>query len=176
MNNQHSVKAAFSEKFGSKPEVLVKGCGRINLLGEHIDYNDGFVLPAAIDKHIFFAASRNNSSVFRFISLDINDEWEVDMNELASHPEKGWANYCMGIIEQFIKQENDISGIDCVFGGDIPIGAGISSSAALEGGLALCLNTLFKIGLSKPKIAKLAQRAEHEFVGMPCGIMDQFSS
>ena len=175
MNNRQSTTAAFLENFGNRPDVIVKSCGRINILGEHTDYNDGFVLPAAIDKHIYFAASKNNSNTLRFIALDFGEQIEVDLDEIIKS-DKSWANYCLGIVEQFKQLDCDLEGVDCVFGGDIPIGAGVSSSAALEGGLALCINTLFNIGMSKPKLALLAQRAEHEFVGMPCGIMDQFST
>lgn len=175
MNDQYSVTAFFRSKFGQDPEILIRSAGRINLIGEHIDYNDGFVLPAAIDKFLFFAARRNRSNVFRFYARDMNQYHEVGLDEIHLTNQL-WANYLIGIIQQFLLLGKKVSGIDCVFGGNIPIGAGVSSSAALEGGFSFVLNQLFEGGLSRVELARLSQRSSNTFVGVPTGIMDQFSS
>jgi len=164
----------FNELFSSSP-ILFHAPGRINLIGEHTDYNDGFVLPAAIDKSIFFAVGRNSLNKLRLFSVDYNEGFEIEINELKK-TNIHWANYLIGVAVQFQKRGLTPGGIDCVFGGDIPLGAGLSSSAALECGFAFFLNDQFAFGIGNQELILMAQKAEHEFAGVMCGIMDQFAS
>jgi galactokinase len=168
------IKNKFIEIFKSDP-LLICAPGRINIIGEHTDYNLGFVLPAAIDKHIFYAVSKNNSSKHRFYAFDLQEETEISANEIKP-VEKQWANYLLGVIAQIQKTGKLVEGVDVVFGGNIPLGAGLSSSAALETGFAYALNELFQFGFSNLEIVKMSQIAEHEYAGVKCGIMDQFAS
>lgn len=154
---------------------MFKAPGRINLIGEHTDYNDGFVLPGAINYSIYFAIGRNTINRFRFYSVDFDSMIEVvSVNDDVG--ENTWAMYLLGIIAQIEKEGFTMGGIDCVFGGDIPVGAGLSSSAALESGFIYGLNCIFNFGFSKLQLAKMGQKAEHEYAGVMCGIMDQFAS
>ncbi len=168
------VQSAFEGRFSGQPQ-WVRACGRINIIGEHTDYNDGYVLPSAIDKYLFFAVAENGTDECRFLACDIHEEYSARIGELTPGP-KLWANYLMGIVLQFINDGKAVRGFDCAFGGNLPIGSGMSSSAALECGLAWSLNNLFDAGYSREALAKLAQRSSHTFVGIPCGIMDQFAS
>lgn len=164
----------FNDLFNTTP-ILINAPGRINLIGEHTDYNDGFVLPAAIDKSIVFAMAENNVGVHRFYSLDFDDYHETsNISMKAQRPL--WAQYLIGVITQFLKKGKVIKGIDCVFGGDIPIGAGLSSSAALECGFAFGLNHIYNFNYDDFTLVKMAQKAEHEYAGVMCGIMDQYAS
>jgi galactokinase len=133
----------------------------------------GFVMPAAINKAIYFAIVPRNDEDCRVFAMDMNEEFKFEINNLKKS-EKCWPNYLMGVVEQLIASGYCIKGFDCVFGGDIPIGAGLSSSAALEAGLAFALNSIYKLGIDNLAIVKIAQKAENEFVGVKCGIMDQF--
>ncbi len=164
----------FSDLYGGNPSLYMAP-GRVNLIGEHTDYNDGFVLPAAIDKAIYFAAAGNSLRKFRFFSLDYKESFEIAVDEL-SKTKTPWANYLVGVAVQFQKKGLPLEGLDCVFGGDIPLGAGLSSSAALECGFAICLNEEFRLGIDRKELILMAQKAEHEFAGVMCGIMDQFAS
>ncbi len=169
-----TLKEKFLSTFKSQPS-LYKAPGRINLIGEHTDYNDGFVLPAAIDKAIYFAAGKNTLNKLRLYSVDYDEYFEIRLNELKK-TETHWANYLMGVAVQFQKRGLTPGGIDCVFGGDIPLGAGLSSSAALECGFAICLNDQYNFGIANSELILIAQKAEHEYAGVKCGIMDQFAS
>jgi len=168
------VKNKFTELFNSSCK-LYSSPGRINLIGEHTDYNEGFVLPAAIDKEAIFAIAFNNNQKFRFFALDLNEYYETKNIEIASK-EFQWANYLLGVLAQFEKEGIKIKGIDCVFGSDIPVGAGLSSSAAIECGFAFGVNDLLKTGFADHKLVLMAQKAEHEYAGVMCGVMDQFAS
>ena len=152
---------------------MVRSPGRVNLIGEHTDYNLGFVLPAAIEKAIYFAIAPRQDSHCRIISFDKQDVFEFDIHSLNKSA-KMWPNYLMGVVDQMLKAGYSIKGFNCVFGGDIPIGAGLSSSAALEAGLAFSLNHLFNLGIDNIELVKMSQKAENEFVGVNCGIMDQY--
>ncbi|MBU1680015.1 MAG: galactokinase [Bacteroidetes bacterium] len=172
--NYDKIIALFKDKFDQEP-LVIRAPGRINLLGEHTDYNKGFVLPAAIDKAIYIAISENCSSQSHLIAADLNDELFFDINTFEKS-EKGWTNYILGVIKQIRNSAVTIKNFNAVFGGDIPIGAGLSSSAAIETGFLFALNKLNNLDLDKLEIAKLSQKAENEFVGVKCGIMDQFAS
>jgi galactokinase len=167
------VKRIFEEKFKENPH-LYNSPGRINLIGEHIDYNDGFVMPAAIDKGIFFAITLNNSENINCYSIDFDESISVPLSQVRKMD--GWKNYVLGVVNEFQKLNLPISGFNCAFGGNIPIGGGLSSSAALEGGISFSLNNLCSFGLSRKDLALLGQRAEHNFPGVMCGIMDQYAN
>ncbi|MFC2124543.1 galactokinase [Bacteroidota bacterium] len=164
----------FREIFGSDPNVY-RSPGRINLIGEHTDYNDGFVLPAAIDKEVVFAVLPNGTSKLRYIAYDLHDRFNTGLDEI-NHSKKGWPNYLMGVTDQMKQRGHELGGYDCVFGSDIPIGAGLSSSAAIECCMAFALNDIFELNENKFDLVKLSLKAENEFVGLNCGIMDQFAS
>lgn len=165
---------SFCKRFKNKP-ILIQSPGRINLIGEHTDYNDGFVLPAAINKYIYFAVADNKTNNVNIFSFDFNDSLSFELTDIQ-RSDKNWANYIIGIINELQKSRKKIKGFDLVFGGNIPIGAGLSSSAALETGLAFALNKIFSLGLNSLEIVKLSQKAENNFVGVNCGIMDQFAT
>lgn len=168
------IRDKFVELFNKNP-YLFSAPGRINLIGEHTDYNDGFVMPAAIDKRVVFAIALNNIGTFHFFAIDLNQLFETKKIEPALQ-EFHWANYLLGVLDQFKKKGLATVGIDCVFGSDIPLGAGLSSSAALECGFAYGLNELLNTKLSKYELALMAQKAEHDYAGVMCGIMDQYAS
>ena len=163
----------FGEKFSGSPKLYFSP-GRINLIGEHIDYNDGFVMPAAIDKGIYFAIAENQTDTINFYSIDFNEHFTISTQDIQIN--NGWLNYVLSVVNEFTLLGISLRGFNCVFGGDIPQGAGMSSSAALEGGLAFALNEMFTVGLSRVDLALLCQRAEHNFPNVKCGIMDQFAN
>jgi galactokinase len=170
------VLASFQHRYGTTP-LLVRAPGRVNLIGEHTDYNEGFVLPAAIDKEIVFAVALNGLNSARLFSLDKTEAHELPLGATPLRPGATlWANYLLGVVAQLQRRGVTVPGFDCVFGGNVPMGAGLSSSAAVECGLAFALNELLHLELSRLELARLAQRAEHEFAGVQCGIMDQFAS
>jgi galactokinase len=174
MNTLENIASAFRDKFSSQP-LLVQGCGRINIIGEHTDYNEGFVLPASINKYIYFAIAENGTNECHFHALDINDSYQFSLDNIKKS-DKGWANYLMGILDQLQKEDILLEGVDVVFGGDLPIGSGMSSSAALEAGFALGICSLFNLQKSRQELAQLAHRSSNNFLGIPSGIMDQFAS
>jgi galactokinase len=172
MNPIHKIEKIYKNLFNDEP-LLVRSPGRLNLIGEHTDYNMGFVLPAAINKAIYFAIAPRTNNECRLFAADLNEEFEFTLDRLV-RSDKGWPNYLMGVVDQMIKAGYDLNGFNCVFGGDIPIGAGLSSSAAIEAGLAFALNQIFDLHIDKLSLVKLAQKGENDFVGVNCGIMDQF--
>lgn len=174
MHTLSTIKAAFCERFPTQP-LMVKACGRINIIGEHTDYNNGFVLPASIDRHLYFALAENGSDECHFHALDVGQEHHCSLSELK-RSDNGWANYLMGILDQLQQEGIPLEGVDVVFGGNLPIGAGMSSSAALEAGFALGLSKLFGLNKARTELAQLARRSSNTFVGVPAGIMDQFAS
>ncbi len=171
-----AISKAFFETFGTEPQWVIRAPGRINVIGEHTDYNNGFVLPAAINKAIWMAASKRNDDRFAFYAADLNDYFECSVNEISFQEQQTWANYLLGVIDESQKDGAVYSGLSLAFGGDVPLGAGLSSSAALESGAMYLLNEAFELGWSKMDIVRLAQRGENNFVGMKCGIMDMFAS
>lgn len=169
----NDVAKKFQSIFHQEPHIFYSP-GRINLIGEHIDYNNGFVMPAAIDKGIWYAVAANNTNTIRVHSADMNEDLEISLNEI--HKRDGWKNYILGVVDQLQKRNFAIGGFDAVFGGNIPIGGGMSSSAAVECGLAVALNSIFNLNISRVDIALICQKAEHTFPGVMCGIMDQFAN
>ena len=172
MSDIQKIKDIFYKEFYNKP-IIIRSPGRVNLIGEHTDYNDGFVLPAAIDKNIIFAIAPGDDKKCNLIAADLDDRYQFTIDDIHKS-KKNWANYLIGIVDQLIKAGYKFNGFDCVFGGDIPIGAGLSSSAAIEAGLAFALNEIFSLGIPRLDLVKYAQNAENEFVGVRCGIMDQY--
>ncbi|MCB2378510.1 galactokinase [Hymenobacter sp. BT635] len=170
----HDIAAAFRQRFQSEP-LLVRAPGRINLIGEHTDYNAGFVLPAAIDKEMYFAVALNQTDTIRLYAHDLQEAVEVRVEEVAPSQTQ-WANYLLGVVAQLQKRGLAVPGFDCAFGGTVPSGAGLSSSAALECGMLFALNQLLSAQLQPMEIAKMGQAAEHEYAKVMCGLMDQFAS
>lgn len=173
MQSSQQALQQYQEHFGEEARVFFSP-GRINLLGEHVDYNGGFVLPAAINKGIWFAIAPNDSNTANFVAADIQDSFSVDLNHIRK--EDGWKNYVLGVLFVLQKKRLAVGGFNCVFGGNVPQGAGLSSSAALEAGLVFALNELFGFELTREAMALIAQESEHSFPGTKCGIMDMFAS
>ncbi len=170
----NKVEYSFREKFETEP-TLIRSPGRVNLIGEHTDYNGGFVLPAAIDKIIVFALAANETGKGRLYAHDLDEEFAFDIEDRPyDKSDKGWPNYILGAVDQLKQNGHEVKGFDCVFGGDIPIGAGLSSSAAVEGGLLYGLSQINDLNIAKIDLVKMGQKTENEFVGVQCGIMDQF--
>jgi galactokinase len=170
-----AVSADFQQRFGYAP-LLVRAPGRVNLIGEHTDYNNGFVLPAAVDKEMAFAVGLNGTDKIRLVAHDLGEEFELANSAEISPSATHWANYLLGVAAQFQQRGHAVPGFDCVFAGTVPMGAGMSSSAAVECGLAFALNQFLKTNLEKMELARIAQYAEHTYAGVQCGIMDQFAS
>lgn len=176
MHDLETLRPLFTAKFDTNPTFEIRSSGRINIIGEHTDYNLGFVLPAAIDKYIYFVGAKNGLDHFRVYAADIDEYDTIDLAEPLVKSEKLWTNYLIGILDQFRQRGVKLAGLDCVFGGNLPLGSGMSSSAALETGFATLVKEAFQVDISKPEMAQLAQSSSHQFVGVPCGIMDQFAS
>jgi galactokinase len=170
------IEQTFKETFGALPEVVVRAPGRVNLIGEHTDYNDGYVLPAAIDRAITHAGRRRADRRVRVHSEDFHASTEFDLDDIQKDSDKTWSNFLRGVSKFLEAEGHRLSGADIVFGGDVPREAGLSSSAAVVVGAAAFWNKLLGLGLDSIYVVKLARRAENEFVGVPCGIMDQFIS
>ena len=155
--------------------LTVKAPGRINLIGEHTDYNDGFVMPAAIQKAATIFIEKREDSAIHLFAEDLQDSYILSLDTIAKSP-KDWANYIIGVIAQFQKVVKIPTGFTIRLKSDVPIGAGLSSSAAIECAVAFAINELFSLGLDRMQLTKMAQKAEHEYAGVFCGIMDQFAS
>ncbi len=167
------IMSCFEETFKRMPAIIVRSPGRVNLLGEHTDYNEGFVLPAAIDRAIYLAVAERPDRKIVIHSLDFNQSVTIDL-ENPEHSPLRWPDYFTGVVSELAAINHTVNGVDCVFGGDIPIGAGLASSAALEGGFGYALNSLFDLGITPINLVKIGQRAENNFVGVRCGVMDQY--
>ena len=174
--NAASIQSAFQQQFSAAPERIIRAPGRINLIGEHTDYNGGYVLPAAIDKAIWMAASRRSDGRFAFYAQDLQESFLSETDQPVFQSQQNWVNYLLGVISEARKDGLVFGGLNLAFGGDVPLGAGLSSSAAIESGAIFLLNELYQLGLSKMELVQLAQRGENHFVGMKCGIMDMFAS
>ena len=171
---KEKVSKKFQEIYGSGA-ILFASPGRINLIGEHTDYNGGFVFPGAVDKGIVAAIKLNGTDKVRAYALDLGESAEFGLNE-ADKPAQSWACYIFGVCREIQKRGGKIGGFDTVFAGDVPLGAGMSSSAALESTYAFALNDLYSLGIDKFELAKIGQSTEHNYCGVNCGIMDQFAS
>ena len=166
----------FAEKFGNVNGSIYASPGRINLIGEHTDYNGGFVFPGAVDKGIIAEIKANGTNKVRLYSIDLRDmcEFELD-NEKGPHA--SWARYIFGVCREFMDRGVEIKGFDAAFAGDVPLGAGMSSSAAIESCFAFAMNDMFADNkIEKFELAKIGQATEHKYIGVNCGIMDQFAS
>jgi galactokinase len=168
------IKDAFQEFFGTTAEVIARSPGRVNLIGEHTDYNDGFVLPAAIDRTIEFGARRRDDNIVRAHSIDFQDQSEFSLDSIEKDEQHAWSNYLRGVLKFLQEDGHRLTGADVAFGGNVPREAGLSSSAAVEVGAVALAMRLFNIQLGPLEVVRLARRAENEFVNVPCGIMDQF--
>jgi len=170
------IERDFYTIYGTTPEVMVRAPGRVNLIGEHTDYNDGFVLPAAIDRSIDFAGRKRADRVVRVHSLDFEGWVEFSLDNIQKDNNNRWSNYVRGVAKYLEEDGHRLTGAEIVLGGDVPREAGLSSSAAVEVGTAAFWNNLLRLELDPVYLIKLARKAENQFVGVPCGIMDQFIS
>lgn len=171
----NQIKAKFEQNHGIKP-IMVFSPGRINLIGEHTDYNEGFVFPAAIDKGIIAAFEKADTDYCSIEAVDFKEQYQFLLNNIQAVQTGGWQNFILGVVAEIQKKGIALSPFNIVFGGDIPLGAGLSSSAALENSIVFGLNQLFNLGLSKLEMILISQKAEHHFVGVKCGIMDMYAS
>ena len=171
---KEKIKAKFNELFHNEG-VFYTSPGRINLIGEHTDYNGGYVFPGAVDKGMIAEIKPNGTDKVRAFALDLNEYAEFGLTEEEA-PTASWARYIFGVCREISKRGGEVHGFDTVFAGDVPLGAGMSSSAALESTYAFALNELFALGIDKFELAKIGQATEHNYVGVNCGIMDQFAS
>lgn len=169
------IESRFIADFKLKP-LIVGAPGRINLIGEHTDYNEGFVFPAAIDKGIVLAIAKSHSSSCEVLAFDLGETFKINLQDVRPLKKGGWRNYVLGVISEIQKRGLRIEPFKAVFGGDIPAGSGMSSSAALENSFVFGLNEVFGLGLSQTEMIFISQKAEHNFAGVNCGIMDQFAS
>ena len=168
------IQEKFNELYGAGARIFASA-GRVNLIGEHTDYNGGYVFPGAIDKGIIAAIKLNGTDKVRAYSLDYGEAAEFGLRE-EDKPAQAWARYIFGVCRETIKRGGKVEGFDTVFAGDVPLGAGLSSSAALESTFAFAINELFANGIDKFELAKIGQSTEHNYCGVNCGIMDQFAS
>ncbi len=170
------IEQTFQQMFGSLPDAVVRAPGRVNLIGEHTDYNDGFVLPAAIDRAITYVGRRRADRRVRAYSTDFQASVEFSLDDIQKDRQHSWSNFLRGVSKFLEEDGHHLTGADIAFGGDVPREAGLSSSAAVEVGATTFWNKLLNLGLDPVYVVKLARRTENEFVGVPCGIMDQFIS
>jgi len=168
--------AAYTRQFGSAPTAAAVAPGRVEIMGNHTDYNGGFVLPAALDKATAMVGAATGDSAIRIYAADFRREAVFSASNLQRDPHNSWASYVLGVVDQLQQLGVKIGGFQAVIHSDVPGGAGLSSSAALEVATAFFLKQLFPFDLGPMQIARLCQKAENEFVGVPCGILDQFSS
>ena len=169
------VKKSFKERFKTKP-LMVFSPGRINLIGEHTDYNEGFVFPAAINKGIALAIQKSKKEVSTVYALNKEETYQFGIDTVAPLENGGWRNYILGVVAEIKKRGISLGNFELVFAGNIPGGAGMSSSAALENSVVFGLNKLFKLGISRKEMILISQQAEHNYAGVKCGIMDQYAS
>lgn len=170
-----SVNKQFQQIFNEKP-LLVFSPGRINLIGEHTDYNEGYTFPAAINKGIALGIVKSENNECTAVALDKNESYSFQLSEVAPLKKGGWRNYVLGVVGEIKKLGIEVGNFNLAFSGNIPGGAGMSSSAALENSVAFALNELFQLGLSKNQMILVSQKAEHNYAKVNCGIMDQYAS
>jgi galactokinase len=169
------VRSRFIKHFDGTTGTVYASPGRINLIGEHTDYNGGFVFPGAIDKGMVAEIRLNGTRKVRAYSIDMKDYVEFGLDE-SDVPRTSWARYIFGVCREIIKRGGKLAGFNTAFAGDVPLGAGMSSSAALESTYAFALNDIFQLGIDKFELARIGQATEHNYCGVKCGIMDQFAS
>jgi galactokinase len=169
------VRSRFIKHFDGTTGTVYASPGRINLIGEHTDYNGGFVFPGAIDKGMIAEIRLNGTQKVRAYSIDMKDYVEFGLDE-SDAPRTSWARYIFGVCREIIKRGGKLAGFNTAFAGDVPLGAGMSSSAALESTYAFALNDIFQLGIDKFELARIGQATEHNYCGVKCGIMDQFAS
>ena len=174
MEMKEKINEKFLTLFGEGGSVY-SSAGRVNLIGEHTDYNGGYVFPGAIDKGIVARIKPNGTARVRAFSLDYDEYVEFGLEE-EDKPQQGWARYIFGVCRETVKRGGKVEGFDTVFAGDVPLGAGLSSSAALESTYAFAIEDMFANGIDKFTLAKIGQSTEHNYCGVKCGIMDQFAS
>ena len=174
--NKAELSALFAQQFNEAPSFVIASPGRINLIGEHVDYNGGFVLPAAINKYMYVAVSQRNDSQIALHAADLNQNYQTTVDAPLQRSKLDWPNYVLGVVDELRKDGHVVSGFNILITGNIPIGAGVSSSAALECATVFACKHLFDLDISKQAMVKTAQRAENNFVGVNCGVMDQFAS
>ncbi|MEZ5004511.1 MAG: galactokinase [Chitinophagales bacterium] len=170
-----TVKSEFKNRFRKDP-LMIASPGRVNIIGEHIDYNNGAVFPAAIDKYVVCGIQKTDQDECSILALDKKELIHFNLTQLAKFPTGHWANYIIGVINELHQKGLSIAPVEIVFSGNIPMGAGLSSSAALENAIVFGLNELFQLHLSKTDMVQISMHAEHHFAGVQCGIMDQFAS
>lgn len=173
--NRANIRSTFFHNFGLDP-LVVKAPGRINIIGEHTDYNDGFVLPAAIDLAVYVFVQKSNSDKVQLLAVDLDESYSFRINDTLKPVTQNWVNYFLGVIDQLQMNGHKLEGFNLMFTSDIPMGSGLSSSAALECGFGQALNELFDLNIKSEELARIGQQAEHKFAGVKCGIMDQFAS
>ena len=169
------LKKVFQQNFQTEP-LIVRSPGRINIIGEHTDYNEGFVLPAAIDKAAYIAISLRDDDEIHLVAMDLNENFSVNLKDLKPVGDVSWPNYILGSAAQFLKRGVQLPGFNVVLTSDVPMGAGLSSSAAVECATVFALNKLLRTDIDRLTMVRMAQKAEHEYAGVMCGIMDQFAS
>ncbi|HEU5318771.1 MAG TPA: galactokinase family protein, partial [Chloroflexota bacterium] len=170
------MRALFTQEFGSEPDVVARAPGRVNLIGEHTDYNDGFVFPVAIDRDVFVAARATQDDRAQLYAANFRRRTEFPLADVRHHPAERWSHYERGVVVMLQRDGYRLGGFQAAIEGDVPSGAGLSSSAAVEVSTATALKGLFSLDLDPVKTAVLCQRAENQFVGVNSGIMDQFIS
>jgi len=172
---KHNLFGEFKRIFSKEAQHAFFSPGRVNLIGEHIDYNGGLVMPCAITFGNYILASPNSDNIFRFRSLNFDDQLDIPVQQGYTKTGEAWYNYPLGVIDYFLTEHNNITGLDLLFYGDIPISSGLSSSASIEVATAYMLNDLFGCGYSKLELVQISKEVENEFIGVNCGIMDQFA-
>ena len=167
----------FFQKFGNRDHkpVLFFSPGRVNLIGEHTDYNGGFVFPCALNYGTYLLARKTGDKTLKFSTLNFDEDMTAELDGLFTNTGKKWINYPLGVINEFLKKDTELTGLELMYYGDVPNGAGLSSSASIEMVTAVALNDFYLAGIGTMELVKMSQRAENEFVGMNCGIMDQFA-
>ncbi|GAO31401.1 galactokinase [Geofilum rubicundum] len=171
-----ALKAQFSELYGAEAEAVFFSPGRVNLIGEHTDYNGGYVFPCALNYGTYLLVRKNADNVVRFASTNLDLSIAIALSDLSiKQPDGAWVNYPLGVVEQFAKKGIEISGLDLLYSGNIPNGAGLSSSASIELVTSVMINDLYEGKLAMMEMVQLSQNAENQFVGVNCGIMDQFA-
>jgi len=176
--NTDQLKEAFISLYGEDDNrvSIFFSPGRVNLIGEHTDYNGGYVFPCALSFGTFLVIRKNNKRLVRFATTNFDHRGEVNLDEPFEKEGNSWINYPVGVLNEFRKVAKEIDGVDLLYSGDIPNGAGLSSSASIEMVTAYAMNEIFKFGYDRMELVKLSQKAENKFVGVNCGIMDQFAS